>query len=100
MKCALIISEGIKQIMLSPETPSEKATLALLTPEEHISVEIKPGTLYDSRTIPEVARGYVIQECSGGYLRAYEQVESVMLVLRAKKKDEVKTVPYNDLTSV
>lgn len=83
MKCAIIIADGIKQIMFSPENDSEKQALKLITPDDDISIDIKEGTLYDR--MPPSAHGYSVQKCQGGYLRAYEQADSLMLVLRPKK---------------
>lgn len=82
MKTAIIIADGVKQIMFTPENKSEEIALALITPDDNISVEIKEGTLYDSS--PKSARGYVVNKCRGGYLRAYECADSLMLVLTPK----------------
>lgn len=84
MKCALIIANEIKQIMLTPETEEEKAALGLITPNQDISVDIKRGTMFDQS--PDSSAGYVVKTCRGEYSRAYEDDESVMLVLRPKKK--------------
>lgn len=89
MKTALIVANGIKQIMLSPETDEEKAILSLITPRDEITVDVKQGTLYDSNHIPPSAAGYLVAECQSGYLRAYEQKEAVMLVLRPKAKEQL-----------
>jgi len=84
MKCAIIIADGIKQIILSPETDSERMALSYITSDDNLSVEIKPGTLYDQHEVPQAARGYIVEECMGGYLRAFQQAGAVMLVLRRK----------------
>lgn len=84
MKTAIILADGIKQIMFTPESDNERAALALITQDEEITVEIKEGTFYSS--MPKSAIGYTIQKCQGGYLRAYESEESLMLVLTPKKK--------------
>jgi len=84
MKTAIILADGIKQIMLTPENDSERQALKYITPDDDISLEIKTGTLYDSS--PECARGYVVQKCEGNYLRAFENEDSLMLVLTHKIK--------------
>lgn len=82
MKTAIIIADGIKQIMFTPETPEEKHALSLIKPSDDITVEAKTGTLYDHA--PEAAKGYTVQRCGADYLRAYEDEDSLMLVLRPK----------------
>lgn len=87
MKTALIITEDIKQIVLTPQTEAEKKALKLFTPDDHIEVAIKSGTLfgYDRKT-PMI--GMDVNECQGGYLRFFENEESIMLVLTPKKSAE------------
>ncbi len=90
MKTALIIADGIQQIMLTPESEEERNALQLITPDKDITIERKEGTLFDSNP-PNSAKGYTIQKCNGDYLRAYECEKSLMLVLKPKKtvkKDE------------
>lgn len=87
MKCAIIISNDIKQIMFTPENDSEKMALKMITLDDDISLEAKQGTFYDRS--PESAKGYTIQKCNGDYLRAYEDENSLMLVLRRKQKEKI-----------
>lgn len=88
MKTAIIISDGLKQIMLTPENESEKLALKMITLDDEINLEAKSGTLYDNA--PNCAKGYVVQKCQGGYLRAYESNDSLMLVLTPKNKNDEK----------
>lgn len=88
MKTAIIIADGIKQVMFTPENESEKQALKMFTPQDDINVEVKTGTFYSN--LPDSARGYVVQKCQGGYLRAYESEESLMLVLTPKEEPEIK----------
>ena len=83
MKTAIIIADGIKQIMFTPENPSEKLALSMITADDNINIETKMGTFY-SHT-PKSAQGYTVQKCKGDYLRAYESTESLMLVLTPKE---------------
>ncbi len=85
MKTAIIIADGIKQIMFTPENDSEKQALKMITPDDDISLEVKEGTFYDSA--PDSAKGYTVNECKGGYLRAFDSEDSLMLVLKPKKKE-------------
>ena len=82
-KTAIIIADGIKQIMFTPENDAEKQALKMITIDDDISIEIKEGTLYDNS--PKSALGYVVRKCNGDYLRAYNDEESLMIVLRHKK---------------
>ena len=79
MKCAIVLTDGIKQIMLTPENDSEKSALKMITCDDDITIETKWGTFYDSRPL-----GYEINECMGGYLRRFRSDDSLMLVLRRK----------------
>lgn len=89
MKTAIIISDGIKQIMFTPENENEKMALKLITPQEDISVEVKEGTFFDHS--PKSARGYTVRESRGGSLRAYEDADSLMIILKPKKPIENKS---------
>jgi hypothetical protein len=90
MKTAIIMAPGITQIMLSPENELERRALALITPDQELSVEVdvRRGTMFDD-PVPKSTLGYTVQECRDEYLRAYRQAEAVMLVLRAKGDAEV-----------
>lgn len=84
MKTAIIIADGIKQVMLTPENDSEKMALKMVTENDDITVEFKTGTLYDNA--PKAALGYTVQKCKADYLRAYQSEDSLMIVLKAKSK--------------
>ena len=85
MKCAVVLADGAKQIMLTPENENEKMALKMITEEDDISVEYKEGRFYDD---PGKLVGYNVAFCQGGYLRAYEDADSLMLVLRKKETEE------------
>lgn len=83
MKTAIIIADGVKQIMFTPENDSEKEALKLLSAgNQNISVDFKTGHFYDR--MPPSAHGYMVRACAGGYLRAYDSEESLMIVLTPK----------------
>lgn len=84
MKTAIIIADGIKQIMLTPENDSEKQALSMITLQDDISLEIKSAKFYGDS--PDCAKGYTVQKSQGGTLRAYEDEDSLMLVLTPKEK--------------
>lgn len=84
MKISMIIVEGAKQIMITPETEHEKEVLRYIEPNDELSVVSKIGTLYDSGD--KQHWGYQLEECQGGYYRAYETSDSLMFVIKDKKK--------------
>jgi hypothetical protein len=86
MRCAVVISEGVKQIMFTPENKSEKLALGMIDVDDDITVERKKGTFYTGFN-DEGRVGYNVALCRGGYLRAYEDSESLMLVLKPKESD-------------
>jgi hypothetical protein len=82
MKCAVVLADGVKQVMLTPETANEKMALSMIGVEDDIHVERKEGKFFDEAT----SKGYNVALCQGGYLRAYEDSDSLMLVLKEKPK--------------
>jgi hypothetical protein len=87
MRTAILLADGVKQIMFTPETENEKKALRMITSDDDIHTVIKRGTLYDR---DDNIFGVDIYECQGGYLRAQDNPESVMFVLTPKTKDVVK----------
>lgn len=81
MKTAILITQGVKQIMFTPENDAEKEALSYISPNDDIHTVIKRGTFYDDGKI----FGANIYECQGGYYRAEQQESSVMFVLTPKK---------------
>ena len=85
MKCAVVLADGVKQIMFTPETKNEKMALKMISAGDEITVETKEGTFYDDfRGVQQ--KGYNVVLCQGGYLRAFEDSDSLMLVLKQKEK--------------
>lgn len=82
MKTAILLADGVKQIMFTPETENEKQALKLITTEDDIHTVIKRGTFASEHA--EVF-GADVYECQGGYYRAHESQESVMFVLTPKE---------------
>lgn len=82
MRTAILITDGVKQIMFTPETESEKQALLMISPDEDIHTVIKKGSFADN----EEVLGFDVYECKGGFYRAEERTESVMFVLTSKKK--------------
>lgn len=88
MKTAIIIHDNIKQIVLTPESDSDKEVCRMFTPDKAIDLAIHKGTLYDNPYSHRVGRfGVDIAMCQGNYLRAYDNQESVMLILSPSQKN-------------
>lgn len=81
MKTAVVFSEGTKQIILTPENDEERFALKLITPNDNITLAIKSGSFCSEKNAPFHIK---INESKGGYLRAYQDEESIMLVLIPK----------------
>jgi hypothetical protein len=84
MKVAIIFSEGIKQINFTPENDDEKQALKLITPNDDIDLAVKNGQFYGYGNGNNF--GIEVKTTQGGYLRVFENTESIMLVLSPKKQ--------------
>lgn len=89
MKVAIIFSDGRKQINFTPENDDERQALKLITPNDDIQLAVKYGTFGEERHKPFTID---INQCKGGYLRAFDSSESIMLVLSPKEKPKEKIV--------
>tara|TARA_R110000868_G_C10972640_1_gene770703 strand:+ start:32099 stop:32356 length:258 start_codon:yes stop_codon:yes gene_type:complete len=83
MKTAILLADGVKQIMFTPETDNEKEALKMITVDDDIHTVIKRASFYDS---DDEIFGVDVFETRGGYMRASQDNESVMFVLTPKKK--------------
>ncbi|MBN8806253.1 MAG: hypothetical protein BGO58_08795 [Sphingopyxis sp. 65-8] len=68
MRIALYIEEGVEQIVLTPESDTERGIIAKLHSADH-DLSIKQGSFY---------------ECQGGWVRQGKGEDSTFIVLRAK----------------
>ena len=87
MKTAIVFADGLKQIILTPENDDERMALKYITPSDNIQMAIKDGSFGHEHGTPYTAK---IAECQGGYLRVFQDSQSIMLVL-SPKKEEVKS---------
>jgi hypothetical protein len=86
MKTAIIFADGIKQIIFTPENDDEKQALKLFTPNDDIELAICTGSFGEQHFRPFTAS---INKCQGGFLRVYQDAQSIMFVLTPKtKKDD------------
>lgn len=83
MKLSVIIADGVKQVMMTPETDHEREAIKWISIDEDIEVATQWGT-YDEK--PSYY-SHNSQMCRGGYLRRFAQEDSLMFVLTPKKKN-------------
>ena len=81
MQISIVIVEGAKQIMLTPETEHEKQALKFINPEDEISVVSKHGGFCDEHSHANLQVGM----CQGDYLRAFNNADSLMFLIKDKK---------------
>lgn len=82
MKVSIVIADGYKQIMMTPESDHEKEALKYIDPEDALSVVCKKGTFDDK---PQ-HYGYNVDTCTGGYLRRFAEENSLMFVIEKQPK--------------
>jgi hypothetical protein len=85
MKTAILLADGVKQIMFTPETENEKKALKMITADDEIHTVIKTGSFYSGNE-SEVF-GVNVFMCQGGYMRAEKDIDSVMFVLTPKETE-------------
>lgn len=93
MKVAIIFSGGVKQINFTPENEDEKQALKLITPNDNIQLAVKNGYFGEDRFQPFSIN---INGCKGGYLRAFDHSESIMLVLSPREIEQNKERTFTE----
>lgn len=86
MKTSIVISEESKQIMFTPENAHEKEMLQVFNTDDDINLCVRWGSFTNNYEND----GYSVEICQGGYLRAWRNPDSVMLVIEPKKKHKQK----------
>ncbi len=86
MNCAIILTANAKQVVFTPENDMEKSALSMITVDDEINIASNWGTFQAK------PRGFGIDMCRGGYIRAWEDSESLMLTL-TKKVTEPHIIP-------
>jgi len=82
MKISIVIAEGEKQIMMTPETDHERDALKFIAPTDKITVACQWGT-YDDE--PEHF-AYNTSKCQGGHFRRFAEENSVMFIISDSPK--------------
>ena len=83
MKISLVIVENAKQIMLTPETEHEKQCLKMINPKDTLEVVSRWGTF----TSEYGHAGLQVAMCEGDYLRAFNDQDSLMFLIKTTEKD-------------
>lgn len=85
MKTAIIFSDNTKQIILTPESESEKTAIGMITENDNIEIALKNGSIYSCGNQEEIFTAS-LKQSRGGYLRVYNDDNSIILVLTPKTK--------------
>ena len=81
MKISIVIAEGEKQVMMTPETDVEREALKFIEPKDDVEIATVWGQ-YDSEPSKY---SYQTAKCQGGYFRRFAERDSLMFVLRPRK---------------
>jgi len=77
MKISIVLVEGAKQIMLTPETKHEKQALRFINPEDTLKVVSRWGTFANDYQHAKLQ----VEKCRGDYLRAFSEEDSLMFLI-------------------
>jgi hypothetical protein len=83
MRTAVIFSDGVKQIVFTPENDSEQYALSLITPGDDIELLVETGSFGEQHYKPFTRS---VSQCQGGWLRLYQDKDSRILVLKPREK--------------
>ena len=85
MQTAIIFSDGVKQIVFTPENKDERYALSLLTPSDDIELLVTNGSFGEERYKPFTS---TVSQCKAGYLRLFSDENSRILVLKPKNTND------------
>lgn len=86
MITSILITDNVKQIILTPETASDKEVVKILKAEKQSAV-VEIGSFIDESYYGYGRyRGIEIYECQGGYSRCKESSDSIMFVIKSPKE--------------
>lgn len=77
MKISIVIVEGAKQIMLTPETDHEKQCLKIINPQDTLKVVSRWGSFTNEYEHAKLQ----VEKCKGEYLRAFSESDSLMFLI-------------------
>lgn len=82
MKISVVIAEGEKQIMMTPETAHEREALKQIAPTDKVTVACQWGT-YDDEPSHFSCNS---SKCRGGQFRRFAEKDSLMFILSPEEK--------------
>ena len=77
MKISIVIAEGVKQVMMTPESKHEMEALKWISATDKIEIAKQWGKYDDEPS----HFSYNTSKCQGGYLRRFAEKDSLMFVL-------------------
>lgn len=80
MKISIVISDGVKQVMMTPESDHEKEALKWISPTDKMEIARHWGK-YDDKPSHFA---HNTSMCQGGYLRRFAEEDSLMFVITPK----------------
>lgn len=84
MKISIVIAEGIKQVMMTPESDHEREALKWISATDKIDIAQQWGTYDDKPT----HFSYNTDMSKAGYLRRFAEKDSLMFVITPTKTDK------------
>lgn len=79
----MVLSEGAKQIMITPETDHEKKCLEMIDPESELEIVTRWGSFTNEYEHAKLQ----VSECQGGNLRAFSDEDSLMFLIKDKNEN-------------
>lgn len=85
MKTSIVLVEGAKQIMFTAENETEKLALSMFSVNDEISL-VQTGRFHGNLNGSMLCR-HNVSSCQGGWLRLFEENDSVMILLTPKSTE-------------
>jgi hypothetical protein len=84
MKISILITEGAKQVMMTPQNDHEKEALKMIAPDDVLKAVAKRGQFDDSYR----HANFQVSKCQGGYFRRFTEKDSLMFVIEPPQSKE------------
>ena len=96
MKAALVITEDVRQIVLTPENEIETKILSVMKGTEKQQMDLFVGSFYDATNYQYAPyKSSVLQECEGGWIREYSSKDSLIIVVKDAAKVDSALEDFN-----
>lgn len=96
MKISIVIVEGAKQIMLTPQTEHEKQALKMINPKDTLKVVSRWGSFTNKSEHAKLQ----VEKCQGDYLRAFSDSESLMFLIEDSEHTDKCLYEYNTVQGI